>query len=205
MFCGNCGFENDDNANFCKKCGNSLNNFNNTPQSDSYIEDTGDNSSSEKKNLIIISITILIILAIISGTIIFITNNNVDTGSSENQNSAAPTTNRGLTVNTVSYYQDGNPNTGLTATINVGKEHTGENIDIKMTYSRDGSNLNNPSSFEKYNVDNDGNVIVTEYSAIPRYPDYCLIEIRYNNNDYKFGVEMGKYKGTQTNVPRLVE
>ncbi len=205
MFCRNCGFENEDNANFCKKCGTSLNNFNNTIQNDSHIPETADNSSTEKKNLIIISITILIILAIISGTIIFITNNNVNTGSSDNQNSAAPTASKGLTVNTASFYLDGNPNTGITATINVGKEHTGENIDIMTTYSRDGSKLNNPSSFEIHQVDSDGNVVITEYGAIPRYPDYCLIEIRYDNKNYKFGSDMGKYKGTQTNVPRVVE
>ena len=194
MFCKFCGTENKDNDKFCKKCGNSL------------IQDIREvnhslhnNNHSSNKNLIIICITILIIITIISGTILLYDYENVISSNITNQNNQS--INKELQVNNATFYLDGNPNTGITATINVGKEFTGENVEIMTTYSRDGSNLNNPSNYENHEVDTDGNIVITEYAPIPKYPDYCIIEIRHNNKLSKFGCNMGKYKGSQTSVP----
>lgn len=201
MICNNCGFDNRDDAKYCKKCGNSLvtynNGFNNTY---SQVEK---NESSTK--LIIISISIIIITLIIAGTVYLTMSNNENVNSNDNQNNQLVDTVKKVQVNTATFYLDGNPNTGITATINVGKEYTGENMEILTTYSRDGYNLNNPSTYENHKVDDEGNIVITVYDPIPKYPDYCNIKIKYNNQLYQFGCDMGKYKGSQTVVPKIIE
>ncbi|MBQ6220661.1 MAG: hypothetical protein IJJ47_13095, partial [Methanosphaera sp.] len=97
----------------------------------------------------------------------------------------------------------GNPNTGESATINVGKEHFNEDMEVKTTYSRDGVNFNNPD-YEYRTVDADGNISITDYTPMNKYPDYCLISIRYNDKVYQFECDIGKYNGTQSTVPRAL-
>ncbi len=109
-----------------------------------------------------------------------------------------------LKVNTATFYLDGNPNTGITTTINVGKEHTGESMGVMTTFSRDGSNMNSPSSYEYCIVNDEGNIVFTDYTPIPKYPDYCVIGISYNNQAYRYACDMGKHKGSQTSVPREI-
>ena len=57
---------------------------------------------------------------------------------------------------------------GIPATVNVGKEYSGQSMEIMTTYSRDGSNLNNPSSYENHIVDDEGNIQITEFAPIPK-------------------------------------
>lgn len=204
MYCPRCGCENVEGAFYCKKCGCSLNNApNNQP-----VYTPPQRNSSSTKNLLIIAITVLIITLIVAGTLIILSDNNND-GSiinniqksvSNNQSSDASDT---LNVNQVTFYSDGNPNTGESATINVGKEHFNEDMEVKTTYSRDGVNFNNPD-YEYRTVDADGNISITDYTPMNKYPDYCLISIRYNDKVYQFGCDIGKYKGTQSTVPRAL-
>lgn len=204
MYCPRCGCENVEGAFYCKKCGCSLNNApNNQP-----VYTPPQRNSSSTKNLLIIAITVLIITLIVAGTLIILSDNNND-GSiinniqksvSNNQSSDASDT---LNVNQVTFYSDGNPNTGESATINVGKEHFNEDMEVKTTYSRDGVNFNNPD-YEYRTVDADGNISITDYTPMNKYPDYCLISIRYNDKVYQFECDIGKYKGTQSTVPRAL-
>lgn len=202
MNCPNCGFVNVSGARYCRKCGHPLNNmmdngFNGQPQY--YPKQANDN-----KNVVIICITLIVIVAIVMGTFFFLSNNNEKTViAGEGQSIENNITH--LNVSQVSFYLDGNPNTGIPATINVGKEHSGESMGVVTVYSRDGSKLNNPSSYENHVVDDDGNIVITEYAPIPKYPDYCSIEIRYNNQVFKYGCDMGKYKGSQTSIPKVIE
>ncbi|MBE6494400.1 MAG: zinc ribbon domain-containing protein [Methanosphaera stadtmanae] len=201
MICNNCGSNNRDGAKFCKKCGTSLVIYDN--RSFNKSSQVKKNESSNK--VIIISISIILITLIIAGTVYFTMNNDGNINSNDNQNNQSVDTVKKVQVNTATFYLDGNPNTGITATINVGKEYTGENIEILTTYSRDGYNLNNPSTYENHKVDDEGNIVITVYDPIPKYPDYCNIKIKYNNQIYQFGCDMGKYKGSQTVVPKMIE
>ena len=194
MICNNCGFDNMENSKFCQKCGNPLN-YQNINKNSMYSP--GKDNHSSNNTVLIICATLIIIVAIIAGTFLFLNNN----GNADLTNDNQITNNAVLNVNTASFYLDGNPNSGIPATVNVGKEYSGQNMEIMTTYSRDGSNLNNPSSYENHIVDDEGNIQITEFAPIPRYPDYCLIEIRYNNQTYKFGCNMEKRKGSQTSVP----
>lgn len=204
MICPKCGFDNLPEAKYCRNCGNSLNNNVNYGYNDStQVYQTPQKNNN---NLLIIGITVIVIALILAGTYLFISNNDNNMFSQENSDNSEVNINTPeLKVSTVSFYLDGNPNTGIPATINVGKEHTGESMEVITTYSRDGTNLNNPSSYETHVVDEDGNIIITEYAPIPKYPDYCRIEIRYNNQVYKYGCDMGKYKGSQSSVPYNID
>lgn len=204
MYCPRCGCENVEGAFYCKKCGCSLNNApNNQP-----VYTPPQRNSSSTKNLLIIAITVLIITLIVAGTLIILSDNNNDRSIinniqksvSNNQSSDASDT---LNVNQVTFYSDGNPNTGESATINVGKEHFNEDMEVKTTYSRDGVNFNNPD-YEYRTVDADGNISITDYTPMNKYPDYCLISIRYNDKVYQFECDIGKYNGTQSTVPRAL-
>lgn len=193
MFCPNCGFNNVEEARFCKKCGTQLNPQNNIKYTN--------NSSSDNKNLIIICITVIVILCIVAGTYIMLSQN-ANTG--ENLNTSMPIQNKSIRVNSVTFYSDGNPNTGETATINVGPEFSGEQIGVMTLYSRDGVRQNSPTSYEIHTVSVDGNVVITDYTPMPRYPGHCLIKIKYNDVIYQYECDIGTYKGTQTIVPEEI-
>lgn len=85
MFCGNCGCKNDDNAGFCKECGNQLNgnnttNFNFDQQSDvnsGITIDFNDNQERKVSNIPhvpkkLLGGTVILIVAIIVSAIVFL-------------------------------------------------------------------------------------------------------------------------------------
>lgn len=193
MKCTHCGTINRMDDNYCKKCGSPLTGM-------EYTSTQYSNSSNSNRNVIIICATIIIITIIIAATLLL--SSNVITPSEDDTPSVQSTTD--LKVNTATFYSDGNPNTGETVTINVGKEHAGEQVETMTQYSRGGSSLNNPSGYEKHVVDSQGEIILTDYTPMPRYPDYCRITIRYNNRVSIYGCDIGTYKGTQTSVPKLI-
>ena len=119
-------------------------------------------------------------------------------------NTSMPVQNKSIKVNSVTFYSDGNPNTGETATINVGPEFSGEQIGVMTLYSRDGVRQNYPSDYEMHTVSADGDVVITDYTAMPRYPGHCIIKIKYNGNIYQYECDIGTYKGTQTTVPEEI-
>ena len=163
----------------------------------------------EEKNVIIICITAILCLLIISGTFIYLNLNN-------NGNSFININNEGnsqgnnikssdeITVNSVTFYSDGNPNTRETATVNVGKEHAGKTINVLTLYSRDNVQQSDMSVETPLTVDSDGNVVITDYTPMPKYPDYCYIQITYNGHIYQYECDIATHKGTQTAIPRKI-
>lgn len=208
MLCSRCGFDNEEGAKFCLKCGNSLNNNNTNLRNENSFSKpyNSPQSKNNNNNILIIGITAIIIALIIAGTVILLSDNteNLPLSPENVQDSQANTmTTKELKVNTASFYLDGNPNTGVTTTLNVGKEHSGETVGVMTTFSRDGVNMNNPTEYESCVVDEEGDIVFTDYTPIPKYPDYCIIGISYNNQRFEFGCDMEKHKGTQTQVPQV--
>lgn len=120
-----------------------------------------------------------------------------NSASSGSQATQATTTNSFPSVKSATFYSDGNPNTGESATINVGSEHAGETIYVAIWYYRDGSPMNNPSS-QALTVGQDGTVSHTDYTAMPKYPDEAEVEISDGNTVDTKTFSLGKYKGSQT-------
>lgn len=61
-------------------------------------------------------------------------------------------------------------------TVNIGTEHAGENLQISVLYSRDGSNLNHGIIVPK-TVSSQGNLKVASKDAFKYYPDHALITV----------------------------
>ena len=61
-------------------------------------------------------------------------------------------------------------------TVNIGTEHAGENLQISVLYSRDGSNLNHGIIVPK-TVSSQGNLKVASKDAFRYYPDHALITV----------------------------
>ncbi len=207
LYCSNCGFNNEEGARFCLKCGNSLTNAAGQANQNTFSQQYPVNQSKKKNNnMTIIAVTVIVIALIIGGTLLLMSQNTdnmplpKDNVQSGNGNGVV----NDLKVNTATFYLDGNPNTGITTTIHVGKEHSGESMGVMTTFSRDGANINNPTEYESCVVDEEGDIVFTDYTPIPRYPDYCIIDIDYNNQRFQFGCQMGKYKGSQTSVPQII-
>lgn len=180
----------------------------------------------EERNVMIICITIIIAVLIISGTFLLInsndmnllnrlSNDNNDNSFSNNENNgnndnSANNANTetvdstGISVKSVTFYSDGNPNTGETATINFGPEYSGKTVNVKTFYSRDGTRQNYPSSYEAHTIDSNGNIVVTDYTPMPKYPSNCVVEVNYNGYTSSYECDIGTYKGTQTAIPRRI-
>lgn len=198
----------------------------NEESSDSQYQHTlNESSGKSSKNLIIICITVIICTALIVGSVLFIsysdngTNDNSNVNSSANvvsdsvnqssdnnkvntDNKKTTTTQEASTPNTISYvdwvefYLDGNPNTGVDATIYVGPEYSSEDVEVGVRYSRNG----NYFEFEGYNwytVGSDGTIFVRTYAPVNKYPDKCEISLTHNGNTLSLTCPMKKHKGTQ--------
>lgn len=206
MHCSRCGFINKPGSKFCQKCGNPLNNSNYGTNINTFSQSNYSNKPKSNNYLFILITTLVVIALIIGGTFVFLSYNHMDSlplslFSLDNEG----TENTGdIEVNSATFYLDGNPNTGITTTIHVGKEHAGETMGVSTTFSRNGDNINNPTEYEQCVVDEDGDIVFTDYTPIPRYPDYCVIELTYGNSRYQFGCYMEKRKGTQTSVPEIL-
>lgn len=125
-------------------------------------------------------------------------NNQASSGSNSASSSSQATTTSNLpSVKSATFYSDGNPNTGESATINVGSENAGKTINIAVYYYRDGNPMNTPST-QAVTVGQDGSVSYTDYTAMPKYPDMAEIDITYNGNTESKTFSLGKYKGSQT-------
>ena len=149
----------------------------------------------------IICITVLLCLSIVSGTVIIMNNGNgfeLDSLQNEPVNffTQLLTGHKEIEyVEWVDFYLDGNPNTGVDATIYVGEDYAGQEVEIQMDYSRDGYQFQS-DPYRNYTVADDGSIFVRTYSALNKYPDECIIKIR-QNNPYTVLCPMEKHKGTQ--------
>ena len=193
----------------------------NSVSTDSVNSSNGNSS----KNLVIICVTVIICTALIVGSVLIISSNNDNTNNSNidsstnvssdsinksnsddkhetstqktsttNQETSTPST---IThVDWVEFYLDGNPNTGADATIFVGSEYSGEQVEVCMDYSRDG-NYFRSEGYHGYTVNNDGTIFVRTTAPLNKYPDKCEISLTHNGNTLSLTCPMKKHKGTQ--------
>ena len=73
MICSACGFNNEDNAKYCQRCGNSLNYY--SRGANTYSKSNNYQQSRNNSNTIIIAVTLIIIALIVAGTFLLISDN----------------------------------------------------------------------------------------------------------------------------------
>ena len=161
-FCPNCGIENDDNAKFCKKCGSS---FDNQVKEDSKIVRNDSNSvkNDSKKNIVIIALVSIICIAFVLGTVLYLNGGLFNQKEPMHIVNSTFSTDHTLSAKTI-------------CTINVGSNHSNENVTVDILYSRDGSNLNDGDRTRK-TVGSDGSFVCESKDAFKKYPDRAIITL----------------------------
>ena len=61
-------------------------------------------------------------------------------------------------------------------TINVGYNHSDENVIVEVLYSRDGANLNDGDKVEK-TVGSDGSIVCESKDSYDKYPDHAIVTL----------------------------
>lgn len=200
MNCPNCNAENNESAKFCKKCGSPL--TKKVINHETVINSMNKEKESSDNTTKYIIIALIIIAIALAGVFAYLgfnnsgsdsnqaqTNNNQASGvsdasqsssqsepaktseSSSSQSTSKPLEIKGGTFSTGSSLSD-----KTYASINVGKEHAGENVKIQIKYSRDGSSLNKGNMVPK-TVESDGYIHVKSADAYKYYPDFAEINI----------------------------
>jgi flagellar basal body-associated protein FliL len=220
MRCPKCDSENNDSAKFCKKCGaplkqginheNMINSMNN--------KSGGDNTT---KYIIVALVIVVIVLA---GAFVYIYSSGSNQSASDSQpqqqvvdeqddddepaqaqsSEPAQATSTKPKAKSMSIlggsFSTGSAEEDKTyASINVGKEHAGEDIVVQIFYSRDGNTLNN-GNMVPVTVHSDGYVELTSADAYHYYPDHATINIFDTNNNLLTtkSVNLSPESGTQT-------
>lgn len=152
-----------------------------------------------ERNLIIVCVTAILCVAIVAGTLVVTTLNTnipvISDNSNNNQTSSA--SEEPLDIKSVTFYSDGNPNTGEVATINFGSQHAGKTVEVSTVYYRDGVAFNN-QEFATVTIADDGTVKITDTTSMRKYPDKCVINVRYESLTFTKTASLGKYTGSQT-------
>lgn len=76
-FCSNCGFENKDDAQFCKKCGSPFNSM-----KSNIVENKKDVKTKKNNNVLIITIAVIIFVAIIASAFVLLNGDFIGTNNS---------------------------------------------------------------------------------------------------------------------------
>lgn len=159
IYCPDCGEENDNSAKFCKKCGKSLE-FS-AASSTTLPKNQNLSKKSSKRNILIIIATLVICVAAVAGVFLYL-NGDLFKEPAHIVNTTF-TTGHTLDAKTV-------------CTINVGSNHSEENITAKILYRRDGVNLNKEYEYDK-TVDANGDIICESLDAFGNYPDQARVVI----------------------------
>ncbi len=154
IVCPDCGEENGEGAKFCKKCGAAL-----EVQSSSIFE----SEPKSKRNIIIIAIAAILCIAAIAGTMLYLNGDFLNEKEPMHIVNTTFTTGHSLDAKTV-------------CTINVGSNHSGENVTVSIKYSRDGTDLNNGDE-SRETVDLNGDIICESEDAFKLYPDRAIITL----------------------------
>lgn len=173
-----------------------------------------------ENRLLIILITVILAVVIIACTAVLITHDNISNdnqvaqanntsntqntesssdSSSDNAQSSATTSSSSSSTDiySVTFYSDGNPNTGETATIYLGTQNAGKTVQVSTTYYRDGHKFND-GEFATVTVDNSGNIKITDTTPMNKYPDECVIVVDDGSTSVTKTATLGTYKGSQT-------
>ena len=166
MICSECGFENKEGAQFCKKCGKPLK------------SSKGNSSSTNSNKLIIICVAIIALALIIAGAFIFLSNNSQDNAISTNSDNSTKVVEESSAIEIINgTFSTGSSLSDKTyCTVYVGEEYAGENVKISVLYSRDGSNLNQGKIVPK-TVDGSGCVSVPSADSFKYYPDHAIVTL----------------------------
>lgn len=197
--CPSCGFENDDAAKFCKKCGGALNS---APKN----ENNGNNNSSN--NMIIIAI-LAIICVVVAGAFILLSDMSEDSSDYEDvediydDSSVDESTDSNSGVGDLEIIS-GTISTGSDISdktyckIYVGEQYAYENVKISALYSSGGKDLNDGNIISK-TVDSEGYVSVSSAEAFDCYPDYAVITLydSEGNTLDERGVPLEEESGSQ--------
>lgn len=188
-FCSNCGFENKNNAQFCKKCGNQ---FKKIKEPETKVNPTTNKKSVNNNNTKIIAVALIIVVIALAGIFVYssgILNSNEPAAvnnTTEEQSIESNSTQAVLTDDDSMSILGGSITTGgelsdkTYASINVGSEHAGKNVKIQIFYSRDGSDLNDGNMVPKI-VSSDGYIEVASAEPYKYYPDHAEINL-YDNS-----------------------
>ncbi len=101
------------------------------------------------------------------------------------------------TLTKVTFYSDGNTDTGETATLYLGQENAGKEVQVATQYYRDDVALNS-RNYISLTISDDGTVKITDNTPMSKYPDYCEISVLYNGNECGGAVNLEKHSGSQT-------
>ena len=216
MRCPNCDSENGDSAKFCKKCGSPLKK--NVINHENMINSMGNKSSKDNTTKYII-IALVIVAIVLAGTFVYIygfgSNSQQETVQNDNnqaavqnddsvqaQNSQAtqstPQT-TSMSILSGSFSTAGGLEDKTYASIFVGKEHSGENVQIQIFYSRDGADLNNGNMVPK-TVDSSGYIEVASADSYKYFPDHAEINLYDTSGNLldTQSVNLSPKSGTQT-------
>ncbi len=202
MNCPNCNSENSDSAKFCKKCGTPLKKTIDHQNMINSINNKKTDSDNTTKYIIIALAIIAIALAGVFAYVGFANNNHSDDNShiqlennsqvpnTDSQASQASQTTQAsqpaqsspapakssMDIGGGSFSTGSKLSDKTYASIYVGPEHSGENVQIQIKYSRDGSSLNKGNMVPK-TVDSSGYINVRSADAYKYYPDFATINI----------------------------
>lgn len=195
MRCPNCNSENNDGAKFCKKCGTPLNK--NVVSHEKMINSMSKENSGNNTTKYII-VALIIVAVALAGAFVYLYGFNHDNSqnnqvpvqndnqssvdnsepvqASQSSQSAQPQASSSMSILGGSFSTAGGLEDKTYASIFVGPEHAGENVQIQIFYSRDGSTLNNGNMVPK-TVDSSGYIEVASADAYKYFPDYAEINL----------------------------
>ena len=217
MRCPECDSENNDGAKFCKKCG--------TPLEKKVISHenminsmNGEKTSSDNKTKYII-VALVVIAIVLAGAFVYIygfgqnqsddtqiqqveNNQSVDQSDEPAQAQTTQQTTQATSAMSIlggSFSTGGGLSDKTYASIYVGSEHAGENVNIQIFYSRDGSDLNNGNMVPK-TVNSEGYIEVASAEAYKYYPDFAEINLYDASGNLldTQSVSLNPESGTQT-------
>ena len=167
IYCPKCGEKNGEGAKFCKKCGADLgvkdSSSESTTQGSSIFTNESKDQSNSKRNLIIIAAIALLCVAAIAGAMLYL---NGDLFNEKEPISIVNTT-----------FSTGHSLEAKTlCTINVGSNHSDENVTVDIKYSRDGTDLNDGDKSRK-TVDANGEIACESEESYDLYPDHATVKL----------------------------
>lgn len=170
IFCPKCGEKNGEGAKFCKKCGVALEVQDSTASSNevgvkgsSILSIEAKDQSKSRKNVLIIGVIAILCIAAIAGVMLYLNGDLFNSKEPMHIINTTFSTGHSLDSKTV-------------CTINVGPNHTDENVTVSIVYSRDGNDLNNGDKTDK-TVDINGDVVCESKDSYDLYPDHAVVII----------------------------
>ena len=162
--CPNCGEENGEGAKFCKKCGVALEaQDSSSDKGSSIFSDEPKTQSKSRKNIFVIGVVAILCVAAIAGAFLYLNGDSLKVKEPMHIVNTTFTTGHSLDAKTV-------------CTINVGSNHSGENVTVAVKYSRDGNDLNKGDK-SKETVDLNGDIICESEDSYKLYPDHAVVTI----------------------------